>query len=420
MKKLLNTFCVAIIASVTASTICFAKESATPKILSDEPKIIGIDEIATKFEAQITASTQDSKMEWWFNLPANSAPHVIENDTVLYYQNFSIFAFFENASIKDGKYDITYSVTSTNPKGKKTLISENIRQKGEKKSQSVIVASTNAIKACFYKDSPEGEYNFEIEAKDEVSGVTSKNTITVKLKEWTPPPPIFGKREVDNAILGFYKNPAPEILYALFYSPDLNLEQKGAPNDLNYIYLGFFRAAFLRNSFLATYLRREFPNMTPLNRAKTIYLFAITDEARIDFDILTEAEKKYQDAMRKSDIPAPYADWNPVLGAVQIDMLWGEFFADGTYKPIRRIMDLLSYTEEGNFAITSLTQKRKPTTRQEWKKMMMGMYHNAAMRSLLNNAERFELVRKYCLWALQNNDIPQSAHKLLDDIVEKQ
>ncbi|MBR7106133.1 MAG: hypothetical protein IKC88_04010 [Opitutales bacterium] len=170
---------------------------------------------------------------------------------------------------------------------------------------------------------------------------------------------------------------------------------------------------------MTPFLRDKFPTMSPLDRAKTIYLFALMDEARIDFNILTESEKKYQDAMRKANIPAPYAKWDKILGAVQIDLLWGEFFADGTYKPIRRIMDLLAYTEEGNFTLRMLTEKRRPKNREEWEKMMMGAYHSAALNSILDYASQFELIRNYCRWAIQNKDIPESSFKLLGEISEK-
>lgn len=371
------------------------------------------------FEAQIVASIQDKKMEWWFNQPANSAPQVIEVDHVFFHQEFSIFAFFKNASVKDGNFHITYTITSIDPNEKKTIVTKGVSQKGKKASDSVIVASTETVSACFDKNNKDGLYTFEISAKDEISGKTSESKIHLRVVDWNAPIPMTDKKQIKDTILGFYKNPSPEILYSMFYSRELNLEQRGAPNELNYIYAGFFRSAFMRNSFLTPHIRRAFPNMTPLDRAKTIYLFALIDEARIDFNILTESEKKYQDAMRKADIPAPYSKWDNVLGAVQIDMLWGEFFADGTYKPIRRIMDLLAYTEEGNFTVRSIMEKRKPQNSEEWKKMMLGAYHSAALNSILKNAERFELVRKYCQWALENKDIPESTFKLLGEISEK-
>ena len=198
------------------------------------------------FEAQIVASIQDKKMEWWFNQPANSAPQVIEVDHVFFHQEFSIFAFFKNASVKDGNFHITYTITSIDPNEKKTIVTKGVSQKGKKASDSVIVASTETVSACFDKNNKDGLYTFEISAKDEISGKTSESKIHLRVVDWNAPIPMTDKKQIKDTILGFYKNPSPEILYSMFYSRELNLEQRGAPNELNYIYAGFFRSAFLR------------------------------------------------------------------------------------------------------------------------------------------------------------------------------
>lgn len=373
----------------------------------------------SEFAAQIAASTQDPKMEWWFNLPTDSAPKVIQTNRVYFHQDFSLFAFFEKAGVKDGGFDITYSIYSISPSGKKAKVADNVSLKGKKTSKNVIVASNEYVSCCFDKNFAEGLYTFEIEARDAISQTTASAKTSVRLSEWTAPIPMMDKKAVDSAILDFYNNPSPDTLYSIFFSKELNLEQKGAPNDLNYIYLGFFRAAFKRNSFLLPAMRESFVNYTPLDRAKIIFLFAILDEARIDFNILTPAEKEYQDAIRNAKIPDPYKDWDPVLGAVQIDILWGEFFADGTYRPVRRIMDLLMYVEEAKFTRKSLDENKKPEKKEDWKKFMLGAYHTVALKSLLQNAGRFPLVKKYCLWAIENKNLPESTYRLLGDVAEK-
>ena len=93
-------------------------------------------------------------------------------------------------------------------------------------------------------------------------------------------------------------------------------------------------------------------------------------------------------------------------------MLWGEFFADGTYKPIRRIMDLLAYAEEAKFTQACLSAGKRPESRADWKKFMYGAYHSVALQSLLRNSERFPLVKKYCMWALENGGLPDSTYRL--------
>lgn len=372
------------------------------------------------FSAHIAASTLDPKMEWWFNLPADSAPNIVETPRVYFHQNFSVFPFFEKAAVRDGNFDIQYSVYSIAPDGRRTKVSDNISLKGKKAGKDIIVASTEYVAACFDRNSPEGLYTFEIEARDKTAKKSATAKTTVRLSEWVSPIPMTDKKLVADTILKFYENPSPDVLYSLFFSNEFDLEQKGAPNDLNFINLGFVRAAFKRNEFLLSPIRESFAQSKPLDRAKIIFLFAILDEARVDDTLLTPAERKYQDAMRKADIPDPYKEWDTVLGAAQIDMLTGEFLADGTFRPIRRIMDLLSYVDEAKFAQKMMSERKKPADRDEMKKMMLGLYHIVALKSLLTGAERFPLLKKYCQWAIENKALPNSTYELLGGIAKEQ
>ena len=92
------------------------------------------------FSAQVAASTLDPKMEWWFNLPADSAPNIVQTERVYFHQDFSVFAFFDKAAVKDGDFDIEYSIYSVYPDGKRAKAADNIRLKGKKLSKDIIVA----------------------------------------------------------------------------------------------------------------------------------------------------------------------------------------------------------------------------------------------------------------------------------------
>ena len=100
-------------------------------------------------------------------------------------------------------------------------------------------------------------------------------------------------------------------------------------------------------------------------------------------------------------------------------MLMGEFLADGTFKPVRRIMDLLSYVDEAKFAQKMMSERKKPADKDEMKKMMLGLYHIVALKSLMTGAERFPLLKKYCQWAIENKALPNSTYELLGGISKK-
>ena len=179
---------------------------------------------------------------------------------------------------------------------------------------------------------------------------------------------------------------------------------------------GFFRAAFDDNRFLLWPIRQEFANASELDKAKIIFLFAITGEDPVDESLLSDYEKDYQKRIRNADFVDPYKEWDAVVGATQVDALWGEFFARGTYKPLRRIMDLFKYSGEASYAESMLEKNKKPESPEDWRKFMLGMLNKAAMVTFAQNAYRIPLVENYCMWAIQNNDLPKISYKALSPL----
>ncbi len=362
-------------------------------------------------------SAQDPSMDWWFRIPSDSGPHLAEMRRAFYGQDFSVFPFAEGMGEKDGKFNLKYEIIVKKPDGNSVKVAEVPNFSGELPDPNMIVACPDIVGAKFDSSYPEGKYIFVMKLTDATSGKTAEDSTYVTLCKWSFPNPLVGESTVAEYIRTYYMQPNPENLYAIFYSKNLNLEQSDAPNKLNYIYVGFLKAAFAKNKFLLPIIRDKFPTMDKLDRIKTIFLLAILDEPRFPKEEISEKEFEYQVKIRQADIPNPYAEWHPIIGAAQIDLLWGEFFADGTYRPIRRIIDLLSLTEEANFADSMAEQKKRPSNPEEKRKFMLGILHKAALMTLAKNSYEIALVRKYCMWAMENKDIPQGAKSEISPII---
>ncbi len=406
-------------------SIIFEQEAPKPKERISEQNslfIVGGDKADVKdnaFSPSLLASFQDSEMEWWFNIPPGSVPYLAKTTVVYTNQVFSIFPFIYNASTRRGKFNVTYSVKADYPDNTTTVFVDKASFEGEKKFDDIIIACPDVLEVRFDKKYKTGRYKFTMTARDNIGGAESSCFAYMDLKTWQAPPPLTDTKNLDALIRSFYLTPSPELLYSLFFSPALNLEQKDAPNSLNYTYIGFFRTAFKRNMFLIPYIRNSFANATPLDRAKTIFLFKILEIPEIDGSLLTSREKDYISLLNKAEFPNPYESWHPVIGAAQIDMLWGEFFANGRYRPVRRIIDLLANSKEGAFARDMVNKRRKPATRKEWARFMIGVLHRAALNTVVETASRVPLVRKYCCWAVDNRDIPESTYNVLNPIFGK-
>lgn len=370
------------------------------------------------FAAMLYVSIQDPSMEWWFNVPANAAPHISELKKIFFNQEFSLFPFANNAKVKDGKFEMSYTITMESPDGKSTDLVRDAKFDGTKVSDDIIVACPDVIDFKLDRRFPEGLYKFKMSATDKISGETSEYENHIRLTEWSAPATFADKKLVAEYVRAYSLQPSPDILYSIVFSNDFDLEQKGAPNSLNYTYLGFIKAAFKKNMFLISQIRDTFKSMSDINRAKFILILALLDAEAVDETQLTEVEKQYQKKIRTFKMPNPYGKWDPFLGAAQIDMLWGEFFANGTYRPIRRILNILSHAKDAAFADGLAEKRQAPKTREEWDRYMFGRLYKAALKTVAINASKYPLVEQYCAWALQHGDIPKVSYEVLSPLLE--
>ena len=304
------------------------------------------------------------------------------------------------------------------PDGSLRELVTNANFEGKKNADHIIVACPDVIDFKFDLRFAEGLYKFLFSVKDENSGAISEYENHIRLQKWSNPSTYEGKKIVAKNVHTYYQQPSPENLYSIVFSNDFDLEQRGAPNSLNYTYLGFIKSAFLKNQFLLSHIREEFKTLSDLNRAKFILILALLDKDKIADNSLTGVEKTYQQKIRTVKFPNPYSQWDPFLGAAQIDMLWGEFFANGTYKPIKRILNILSHAHDAAFADKLAEKRQPPKDGSEWDKYMLGRLYKAALKTIAINASRYPLVEQYCAWAVTHREIPEVSYEVLSPMLE--
>jgi hypothetical protein len=184
--------------------------------------------------------------------------------------------------------------------------------------------------------------------------------------------------------------------------------------------IGFFKTAFNRYDFLIDEIIKNFENFQPAEKAKIVLLLRVLNKKSIPLSKLSSNEIKYKQSLDKAVIPNPYEQWDRVLAPAQMDMLWGDFYATGAYKPIRRIMNLLMNEKEGKIAQEMIAQKRRPQTKKEINQFTMGMLHILAVKSLIRNADICDRADQYCIWAIENNDLPEESMSVIKPLFENE
>lgn len=371
-----------------------------------------------QFDAQLIASTIDADMDAWHKMPKDAIAQLTSINKVRFGEKFSIFPLVRNATInKDGKFKIKYTISATAPDGKILTIVDSASYEGTKKTSHDILACPDVIDIKLDSQYQKGIYTFTIAVLDELAKKNVSNSTKVEIVDWIVPTQIDSTEILDKTFYTFHLKPSAELLYSMFFSTKLSLLKRNAPYQLNFMMLGFFKAGFLHYDFLIDEIVKNFANLKPDERSKAILLMRITGKKPINEKLLTQIEIKYQQNLQKTNIPNPYEHWDKVLAPAQIDMLWGEFYANGNYKPVRRIMNLLINSKEAKFVEQLIKQKRRPKTAKETNQFTMGMLHILSIKSLLRNANMCDRVDQYCVWAIENNDLPEESMHVIEPLL---
>ncbi len=405
-----------IVAMLTAS-VCFGVGDATSsqlqqKVVSHNKFILNgkLDNNSSKeFLPELIASEQDSQLDMWFKMPQGATANLSSIKKARLGEQFSLFPLIRNASIKDGKFKLKYSISASAPDGKVLDIVKDATFQGEKKSSHDVIICPDIIDIKFDKRYQSGKYSFSISATDEIANKTVSNSTFVEIVKWQAPAPIKDARQLDEAFKNFHLKPSAELLYSMFFSKELDIEQKQSPYRINFIIMGFFKTAFKKYDFLIDEIKENFDKFDNLDKSKIILLSRFLNNFEIPDAKLNQTQKKYKDALKRAEIPNAYEIWHRLLAPTQIDLLWGEFYASGAYKPIRRMMNLFANEAEGKDVKRMIAQKKRPSDEAQWNKFTIGMLHLVSVKSILRNAQDCDLVDQYCVWAYENKDLPEES-----------
>ena len=366
------------------------------------------------FEPLLIASTQSPEMDAWLKMPNGAEPYLVSIKSAYLGEKFSLYPIVRAPSPKGGKIKIRYSVVAASPAGEKLQIVDDAVYEATDMQKTAFVACPDIVDVSFDDRFQTGKYVFSITALDENSNRAATTSTAVELQKWHfPKQTIDDEKLLQRAFLDFHLNPSPDVLCAMYFSKKLDLSSKSAPHGLNYLLLGFFKSGFARFSFAFDGILENFASFDNLDKAKIILLNSVLGKPAIADAKLSPAQIKYQNNIRRAEIPNPYENWHKVMGVAQLDMLWGDFFATGAYKPVRRIMNLMVNADEADFAMKLKNANLRPQNDAEWNKYNVGLLHVAALRSLLRNAEMFDIVDQYCVWAVENGDLPEKSAKVL-------
>jgi hypothetical protein len=310
--------------------------------------------------------------------------------------------------------NIIYDVAVTGPKRKAYLNKEELPAiVAQKVNKKYLQMGEAVLKMVFTEKDLLGKYKIKIKVKDLVSGKSKVIKSEFVLKE-LPAYDDFqveGDEELGKWLTNYYKEQEPEkaLAHYIYYAKS---EMTDDENSFLPILAGMLEIVnqnpFLLKQILAAYEKEDSKTHFFL-----IYLLYYSDlEATSFLEALDGIEKEAYLSLKESPLPDPH---DLIFDPSQLDMLWSEFMTSGSYKSILKLIKTLDYVKyEGGIE----AYKESEQTEEDRTNLVNDAIYGALVWSLTNNCEQHSLVKKYALWALENENLSEVQKEELKKILK--
>ncbi len=335
----------------------------------------------------------------WYKTHSETVPLFTSAGKIARKQYFSVLVFFSGYKAdKENNVKITYNIEILTPDNRSYFKQESIRAYDAKvQSDKWILMSEDYMRVCFEPEDKIGDYTVLIKATDSINKTTSESKAVITLAEQEKQTFFHSREQVSEWIDTYYKSPSPEkAVNAFVFCVKNSLFTR---NSMAPLY-SFFITVFSNNSYLMPSLIDEFNASDRRCRMYMLFLFA---HLKYNFDSLIKSlpdeEKDIYTSALENRLPDPYSS---ITDASQLDMLWAIFLASGSYEPVKKIVQTLDY---------------KDSKKNDKLKFII---YGAAEWSLKSNCSQHELVRDYCRYMLQKEQLSQTVRSELTEILKKQ
>lgn len=347
----------------------------------------------------IIKTTDSSYEDRWYKTLGENVPRISGAEKFFKGQKLFVGVAISNYQLDENRVsNVTYDLEITGPNGKIILDKKNnagINASGLNPSYVQIseVFSTVILKS----NDAFGTYRIKIMLNDRINASTKTLESSVNLV----PLPDYKSIELSTNENfwqwknNYYKHKEPEkaLPYFVFFTTSELPKKRSELLPA----ISFFRTIMRENTYLFTEFKEAFED----GDDETKYLLALL----LYESTSEESYKKYMeeddflDQLSQKTIPGSH---DPIADAVQIDMLWAEFSANGQQKPLLKIVKVL---DNARFAGSLQKLQRSPQKKELQEKAYKDAVYQGAKWSLEERLKNEELALGYAQWILANENL---------------
>jgi hypothetical protein len=369
---------------------------------------------ASEFNAKVIPSLIDSEMDGWYKIPPNSGPQIHGTSRVFHDQTFSLLIFFRGYTAnKNNNIHIRYDIQLYDPQGNSTDVKafDLLAYQGFVKNLNALILNQQCLDIGFTEKDLVGKYNIKITAYDKISNKSFISETPIELIAFTLPKDFLSKEEASKWMMEYYKKPMP-IKAISAIKLFVQFDQKWLNKNLNI--LTYFKEIFSNNPFLLKNIVKEFDSFSLDEKKKLLLILAISGDKNLE-SLANENELKEIYTLAKN-IKFPDMD-REINSALQLDILWSEFFATGKYKPIKKIVSALALEKYKGTLEKMKSGEIKNISKEIKQKAYLEATYKAATWSLISNCKQIPLVFKYCIFIYENENLDKNIKMQLESIL---
>ena len=370
----------------------------------------------SRLDAILLQTTDYVLHEKWTHTLSGSLPVLITCDSVFKGQNIYIAPIASNYQLNENRQaDIRYTVKIIGPDQSIYISKDDIvLTNKEIHDKNLLQLSESVVSFCFNENDDWGTYKIQVEVTDKIA----KETKMVESEMVLTQLPAYDSLLVKSMdqfvewINTYYQSPKSKqaLSYYIFYAKN-NQDEDDAR-----FWSAFspFQEIVKNNAYLSSQIIDCYPSQDLQTRIYLLYLLVYANiEAPDFFEQLAPDEKEVYLELKDS----PMIDiYGTIEEGFQLDMLWGNFFASGSYQPILKLIRTLDYAEyQGSLAEFDASK----ATEEDKQHAIYDAIYGALVWSLSSNCENHKLVSAYCNWAYQYEKLSDIQRSELKKILEK-
>lgn len=366
---------------------------------------------AEPFDCMVALTRQDASMDWWYAVPQGFTPQVSGARTFYKGEYFRIIPIFKNYALDSNQTArISFDVEVICPDGGiDTSILKCDGHNGSAASSTLLPAQ-GILNFCFDPSDPHGEYQINVSAVDHVSGSTNIQSQMVELKPFSIED--LSENERNELFFKYPTSPTPSRAFFAFLQTEHSFFNE--ENEPIWSAIWFFKTIFENNEYLIPHLLDQFSIGTPKQKRDIILILALMNQAEKLPRVSGELKALLQVA-KSGRVPNPYDE---IVSGKQLDMLWAEFFATGTVKPVRQIIGSLVLVEHLGTLEKIKAGELDPKELEVYRVGMLESVFQSALWSLKSNCRQCPLLFHYCVGILHSEDLEESVQRCLSLLLQ--